>query len=180
MRIRIRAFPFLVLVAAGCTASMPSATAFEFMKPKSGEPLTVGCKSFEPNGPIPVDYTRYGSSKTPVVTWSDVPAGTKSLALILEDPDAPGGSPFVHWVVTNIDPAAKQIPGSGQDGANSEGVLGYIGPKPQDASTHHYYFELFALDEMLPSTAKSRDDVMKAMLDHVIAKGEFVSTYQKP
>lgn len=155
--------------------------AYDRLRSASDNVIDIGCKSFPPNGPIPRQFSSYGQSLTPEITWSHVPTDAKSLLLLVEDPDAPGASqPFVHWLVTNIEPTAKEVPGSGLQGDNSTGSTGYYGPKPPDASPHRYYFELFALDEMLPSSVKDRDSAVAAMQGHVVAKGEFVGTFQKP
>ena len=169
------------VVLTGCgSGNTPSTVAFDLPQTATKEMLVVGCNSFPPNGAIPEDFSAYGASMIPEVTWANVPAGAKSLLFMIEDPDAPGAKPFVHWVVTNIDPKAAQIPGAGTAERNSNGEAKYYGPHPPAGPEHHYHFEMFALDETVGPDVQDRDSAVAAMAGHVVAKGEFVATYAKP
>ena len=134
-----------------------------------------------------VKNTCDGQDISPKISWSGIPNGTKSLALIVEDPDAPGGL-FVHWVIYNIDPSLKGLPegvpkvekveGIGIQGINSFGRIGYGGPCPPKGSTHRYIFRLYALKEPLSlGSGVSRNDLLRAMEGKVIATGETTVKY---
>lgn len=142
--------------------------------------LFVESTVFSHNGHIPLQYTCEGENINPPLIVSDVPDGTRSLALIMEDPDAPKGT-FYHWVAWNIVPnepiAENSIPG--QSGINSFGKTGYGGPCPP-SGTHRYYFKVFALDSMLDLPAGAdRQALLDAMQGHVLASGELMGRYKK-
>lgn len=144
-----------------------------------------------PNISINVDFsiknTCDGQDISPRISWSGVPNNTKSLALIVEDPDAPGGL-FVHWVIYNIDPSLKGLPegipktevvsGIGLQGVNSFGKIGYGGPCPPRGSTHRYIFRIYALKETVQlGPGASRNDLLRAMEGKIIAVGETTVKY---
>jgi Raf kinase inhibitor-like YbhB/YbcL family protein len=144
-----------------------------------------------PNISINVDFsiknTCDGQDISPRISWSGVPNNTKSLALIVEDPDAPGGL-FVHWVIYNIDPSLKGLPegipktefvsGIGLQGVNSFGKIGYGGPCPPRGSTHRYIFRIYALKETVQlGPGASRNDLLRAMEGKIIAVGETTVNY---
>jgi Raf kinase inhibitor-like YbhB/YbcL family protein len=148
------------------------------------ESLTVTSKSFASNGTIPVDYTCDGIDKSPPLTWSAPPAGTRSLAVVVDDPDAPGGD-FTHWLVFGLRPDSLAI-GEAVDpaalgafsGMNGFNRIGYSGPCPPRMELHHYYFNVFALDSPLEAKpGAARDIVDSAMAGHVLAKGTLVGTF---
>jgi Raf kinase inhibitor-like YbhB/YbcL family protein len=142
--------------------------------------LSVSSPSFEANGFIPKKYTCQGENINPGIFIGNIPAGTKSLAIIVDDPDAPDGI-FVHWVVWNIDPATPITENSvpGMEGTNSFGVRNYNGPCPP-SGVHRYFFKVFALDDMLNiKQGVNEHAVQKAMKDHILASGELVGKYQK-
>ena len=146
--------------------------------------------SFPEWGEIPARYSGEAGI-SPELSWDDVPSGTKELAILCEDPDAPMPRPFVHWVLYGLSPAARELPegmsrtvltGGAIEGKSSAGTLGFMGPKPPPGhGVHHYHFELFALDEPagLPPGA-DREALLKAMKGHVLSWGEVVGTYQVP
>lgn len=146
--------------------------------------MTLTSQSFKDNQPLPKDCGAEAGNKSPELQWSKAPANTNSFALIVEDPDAPGPNPFVHWVLFNIPPNTKEIlPGQAPPGSvagqNGSGSNGYYGPNPP-SGTHHYHFRLYALDTELGLKAgASRDDVVKAMDGHELAAGEIVGLYTK-
>ena len=142
--------------------------------------LQVQSVAFSHNGHIPPKYTCEGENINPSLEVNNVPEGTKSLALIMEDPDAPNGT-FDHWIVWNISPneaiAEQSIPGI--SGTNSFGKTGYGGPCPPSGS-HRYFFKMFALDTELDLQAGSdKNALFEAMEEHILAQGELMGHYQK-
>ena len=142
--------------------------------------LTVKSPAFETNRLIPAKYTCEGDEVNPPLTIEGVPPGTKTLPLIIDDPDAPRGT-FDHWVVWDTSPAGKIAENSvpGTEGLNSAGERGYMGPCPP-SGTHRYFFKVYALDTKLGLKLDARKrDVEKAMENHVLAKGELVGLYSR-
>jgi len=144
------------------------------------------------HGTISKVQSEYGDGVSPEIWWDPV-EGSESYALILEDPDAPTPTPFVHWVAYNIPADRTSLPEGLQkqaelseldgllQGKTSKGNIGYFGPRPPVGDPpHHYHFQVFALDRKLdvPPGAE-RDDVLAAMNGHVLAAGELVGTYQQ-
>jgi Raf kinase inhibitor-like YbhB/YbcL family protein len=146
--------------------------------------------AFSPGGEIPSRYTCEGKDAAPPLAWRDVPAGARSLALIVDDPDAPDPAKpqrtWVHWVVVDIPPAAqglpeggKPLPAGARDGTHDWGRPGYGGPCPP-IGRHRYFFKLYALDGTLPDLASPKKaDLEQALTGHVVAQCELVGTYQK-
>jgi len=138
---------------------------------------------FEPNQPIPSKYTCDEENVNPPLEIEDVPKEAESLALIVDDPDAPGKS-WVHWVVWNIDPKTKGIleaslPQGGQEGVTDFGRTGYGGPCPASGQ-HHYFFKLYALDKKLElGDNATRADLEKAMQGHILAEAELIGLYKR-
>jgi Raf kinase inhibitor-like YbhB/YbcL family protein len=140
--------------------------------------------AFEHDGLIPKKYTCDGGDINPELQVQNVPAEAKSLALILHDPDAPMPGGFTHWVVWNISPGTtlikdESVPPGSIEGRNGAGRIGYIGPCPP-SGTHHYHFQLYALDGMLdlPATAMLAD--VQAEIDsHLIEKTDLVGLYAR-
>ena len=128
-------------------------------------------------------YTCEGDNVSPPLTFSDVPPETKSLALIMDDPDAPNGT-FTHWVLYDMDPNTAELaentpPASGKSGLSGYGKTGYGGPCPP-SGTHHYHFKLYALDaETGLAEGASKSEVESAMEGHVISGVETVGLYAK-
>jgi Raf kinase inhibitor-like YbhB/YbcL family protein len=150
--------------------------------------IEVSSSAFEDGEAIPVVYSCDGSDISVPLSWGDPPAGTGAFALIVDDPDAPGGT-FTHWVLFNVPPGARQleegIPGQGQlasgalQGKNGFGEVGYGGPCPPAGAPHHYRFTLYALDGPLDLDAgASKARVLDAMQGHVLAEGRLTGTYQ--
>ncbi|HEY3817500.1 MAG TPA: YbhB/YbcL family Raf kinase inhibitor-like protein [Polyangiaceae bacterium] len=146
--------------------------------------LSVTSKAFAPNGAIPVDYTCDGADRSPPLTWSAPPAGTKALAIQLDDPDATSGD-FTHWLAFNLAPGTMRLPEGvesgalgGEEGTNSFGRLGYSGPCPPRHEMHRYAFHVFAVDAPLTlHPGASRDQFDDAMSQHVLAEGVLVGTF---
>ena len=138
---------------------------------------------FENNGNIPSKYTCDGENVNPPLEISEVPENTKSLVLIVDDPDAPMGT-WVHWTVWNISPKTTEIsensvPEGAVEGITDFGKPGYGGPCPP-SGTHRYFFKLYALDTTLDlgSSAKAKD-IEKAMEGHILDKAELVGLYSR-
>jgi hypothetical protein len=143
--------------------------------------LTVKSSAFENNKVIPVKYSCDGDEVNPPLTINDVPLGTKTLVLIVDDPDAPRGT-FDHWIVWNIPPTGKieerSVPGT--EGLNSDGQRSYIGMCPP-SGTHRYFFKVYALDtelELNPNATRKKD-LEKAMQGHILAKGELIGLHKR-
>jgi len=147
-----------------------------------GVKMKITSSAFQGGANIPSKFTCDGSDTSPPLQIADVPSGAKSLALIVDDPDAPGGL-FTHWMVWNIPPDAGAIgEGStpkGAQGTNDFGKSGYGGPCPPSGA-HRYYFKVFALDRELdlPSGAKRRQ-LDAAMKGHIVAEGELMGRYSR-
>ena len=147
--------------------------------------LTITSPAFKNNAPIPMKYTCEGQSVNPPLVFGGVPAGAKSLALIVEDPDVPKSlmpsGVFDHWVLWDLPAAAKGI-GEGErkaEGVNGTGMPGYVGPCPPDRS-HRYFFKLYALDTMLTGkTIADKAGLLAAMQGHIVGQAELIGTYDK-
>jgi Raf kinase inhibitor-like YbhB/YbcL family protein len=141
--------------------------------------------AFTANGPIPKKYTGEGADVSPPLAWSGVPHGTKELALICDDPDAPTPKPWVHWVVYRIPPTRSGLPENADDnfahGQNDFGTVGYGGPKPPEGhGMHHYRFHLYALDQpTVASPGLTKEQLLAAMRGHILAETELVGTYER-
>jgi hypothetical protein len=154
-------------------------------------PLAIKSTAFAPNGAMSTKYTCEGDDVSPGLEWSGVPEGAKSLALIVDDPDAPDPAApkmvYVHWVLYDIPASATglpegvtaaQLPKGARDGKNDFGKTGYGGPCPP-IGRHRYFFKLYALDTMLGDLgAATKPQVEAAMRGHVLEQAEVVGTYQ--
>jgi Raf kinase inhibitor-like YbhB/YbcL family protein len=170
----------------------PQPLAIDLLKPRQAQKLQVTAAGFPQNGGIPFKHSAFGEDISPALSWSGAPDGTKSFAILMEDPDATMPKPFVHWIAYNIPPSVMELreglPGTPKlempamlQGKNSVGRVGYFGPKPSDDAVHHYHFQVFALDTMLMlDPNKDRQTVVEAMKDHVLASGEAVGTFRNP
>jgi Raf kinase inhibitor-like YbhB/YbcL family protein len=142
--------------------------------------LKISSPEFTHEGYIPEKYTCEGENISPPITIRELPKGTTSLAMIMEDPDAPGGI-FDHWVVWNIRPTEviKENSLPGITAKNSRGEYRYTGPCPP-SGTHRYFFKVYALDTLLDlDDDADKKIVEQALHDHVIAYGELMGLYQK-
>lgn len=150
--------------------------------------MEITSPAFEQNQPIPAIHSRKGGDISPPLQLSNVPAGTKSLALIVDDPDAPGKT-FVHWLIWNIPPDTKELPEGinkkssislGVEGINHYENLGYAGPCPPHGNRHRYYFKLYALNTTLSlPPGSSKLHLEEAMKDHILQKAELMGTFQQ-
>ena len=143
--------------------------------------LTVKSPSFQHINPIPKKYSCDGEGTNPPITIEGIPKEAKTLALVMDDPDAPGGT-FDHWVVWNISPFTTTITENsvpGIEGLNSSRKQGYTGPCPP-SGTHRYFFKVYALNielNLAPKTTKR--DLEKVMQGHILAKGELIGLYHR-
>jgi Raf kinase inhibitor-like YbhB/YbcL family protein len=154
-----------------------------------GTTMTIELQSpaFQEGETIPKQYTGDGKDTSPPLRWPDPPAGTKSFALICDDPDAPRGT-WTHWVLYNLPsdrrqldegvPARETIDGGAKQGKNDFGKVGYGGPAPPAGKPHRYHFRLYALDREvdLPAGA-GRQLLLGVMKGHVLAEGQLMGRY---
>lgn len=154
--------------------------------------MTLTSSAFAAGASIPAMYTCEGANVSPPLAWAGVPAGAKSLALVVADPDAPDPKAprmtWVHWVLYDLPPDAKALreavsaralPAGTREGANDWGKTGYGGPCPP-IGRHRYVHTLYALDAVLPDLGSpSRAKLLAAMEGHVLATAELIGTYQK-
>lgn len=188
-------FLSVLLIIGGCTSISNSGAAPQPVQ--SGQPVQSAAPSttfrlsvdaLGAGAPLPDAYTCKGAGESPPVSWSGIPDGAKSLVLILEDPDAPGGV-FTHWLVFNIPPQsggiekgqsfAKIIANGAQQGESTPGSRGYYYPCPPPGSTHRYIFRLYALDDVLVLPAADRTTIDKALTGHTVARTEFLTTVSR-
>jgi Raf kinase inhibitor-like YbhB/YbcL family protein len=153
-------------------------------------PLTLTSPVFAHQADIPAKYTCEGSDISPPLAWSGIPAGTQSLALIVDDPDAPDPAApkrtWVHWVLYNLPPtgkglgeAVRALPAGTLEGLTDWNRTGYGGPCPP-IGRHRYFFKLYALDALLPDLGKpTKAKLEQAMARHILAQAELIGLYQK-
>ncbi len=147
--------------------------------------IRIASTAFEADRPIPKQYTGEGPDVSPPLAWSGVPAPTKELALLCDDPDAPTSEPWVHWILCKLSPTLTGLKegdkGGGVEGKNSFEKIGYGGPlPPRGDGMHHYHFKLYALDQALGVAAGlSKDQLLAAMKGHILAQGELIGTYER-
>jgi Raf kinase inhibitor-like YbhB/YbcL family protein len=154
---------------------------------KMPQSLRVSSPAFGANGSIPAEHTSDGADVPPKLAWSSPPPGTKSIAILVEDPDAPNpgtARTWVHWVVTGISPMqttldGSHLPSGAVEGVNDWGQRRWMGPNPP-YGRHRYFFKVFALDIALASPNMRRPALLAAMKGHVLARGELIGTYAKP
>lgn len=173
------------LLALIGVALLGSSTA----RPQSTDRKTMKIESqaFQADGMIPTSYSCDGQDTSPPLSWDAPPEGAQSLALIVDDPDAPGRT-FVHWVLYDIPPETQQLPegvgsestpGGGIQGKNDFGNIGYGGPCPPSGS-HRYFFKLYALDRQLGlDTGATKAQLEAAMSGHILATAELIGRYSR-
>ncbi len=172
----------------GSSVARPEVNA---AKKEVSMPMTLSSPAFAAGAPIPVRHTCDGEDRSPELRFADPPAGTKTFALIVNDPDAPVGD-WVHWILFDV-PAGvaalpEGVPGDGalgepagaRQGKNDFRRIGWGGPCPPPGSPHRYYFRLYALDTALALPAgATRSEVERAMKGHVLAQAETWGTYAR-
>ncbi len=151
--------------------------------------FTMKSQAFQEGGWIPSQCTCDGKDLSPDLAWSGAPDGTKSFALICEDPDAPMGT-WIHWVVFNIParlsrlpmgvPTTRELAEGARQGLNDFHRIGYGGPCPPKGSTHRYFFTLYALDTILSLDPGIRkEDLLRAMKGHVLSETRLMGRYRR-
>ena len=189
----------VVVISGGCTSTAP--LPFSPASPATAQPalqqtpssalfaaFTLRVESLAPAPSLPEVSSCKGASESPAVSWAAIPSGTKSLVLILDDPDAPAGT-FTHWIVYNIPPEsgglaraqpnAKVLASGAQQGDTSAGSLGYYPPCPPIGTTHRYIFRLYAVDMDIVQPTADRHSIDRALAGHTIAKTEFTTTFTR-
>jgi Raf kinase inhibitor-like YbhB/YbcL family protein len=151
--------------------------------------FALSSKSFPNGGEIPRKFTCDGADVSPEQAWTGAPGGTKSFALIADDPDAPSGT-WTHWVLYDLSPEANNLaegtvkqpdlPNGARQGRNDFGKIGYNGPCPPPGKPHRYFFKLYALDSKLNLKPGARkQEVERAMAGHTLGKAEWMGQYKR-
>jgi Raf kinase inhibitor-like YbhB/YbcL family protein len=167
------------IITVGCVIATAALATFA----AGGTKMRISSPAFQEGGTIPEKFSKNGQNLNPELRIEGMPAEAKSLALIVDDPDAPVGL-FTHWLVWNIDPKTTEIgensvPQGAVQGTNDFPGQRYDGPQPP-SGTHRYYFKIFALDKTLDLKAGAkRREVDAAMKSHVIAQGQLMGKYSK-
>jgi len=189
----------LILVfLCGCSGTAPSSSGSPDTTTATAAPAATGSPAPDtftltvdgvPAGSVlPQQYTCTGSSTTPGISWTNVPAGTKSLVFILDDPDAPSGM-FTHWLLYNIpatalsidpdQPNAKVLSDGTQVGTNTAGSRGYYPPCPPVGTTHRYVFRLYAVDMAISQPTADRSSIDWALDGHTLGKAQVTTTFTR-
>jgi Raf kinase inhibitor-like YbhB/YbcL family protein len=151
---------------------------------RADEPFRVSSPAFESRAAIPAEYSRRGGNQSPPLAFGAIPAGAKSLALVMDDPDAPAGD-WIHWLVANIPSTTAQLPAGKTPagavvGANSWGAARYDGPQPP-SGTHRYMIRVYALDAVLALEAGfTQGQLADAMKGHVLTQAQIEGTFRSP
>jgi Raf kinase inhibitor-like YbhB/YbcL family protein len=148
------------------------------------ETMAVTSPAFPPDGAIPARFTCSGEDVSPPLVWSKVPEGAAELALVVDDPDAPGGT-YVHWVVAHLDPelgglAEGALPAGAAELRNSAGEAAWAGPCPPEGPAHHYRFTVYVLTRRVEVTADAEPaDAIAAIEQAATARGRLVGTFAR-
>jgi Raf kinase inhibitor-like YbhB/YbcL family protein len=147
--------------------------------------VKVESPAFENHKQIPRKYTCEGENVSPPIVFRDLPRGTKSIALVMDDPDAPSGT-FDHWIIWNLSPDTKTLNESSHvsnEGKNGFRKIGYGGPCPPPGKPHHYHFKAYALDKTFTDAelpkGSSKEKLEEAMQKHILGQAELVGIYQR-
>jgi Raf kinase inhibitor-like YbhB/YbcL family protein len=155
---------------------------------KGGNTMKVESSAFSEGGLMSARFSCDGEDISPLLTWKEAPAGTRSFALICDDPDAPMGT-WIHWVIYNIPgnamqleeniPPHKELSNGTMQGTNSWSRIGYGGPCPP-SGTHRYFFKLYALDTMIElKPGVNKDQLFRAMAGHILAEAQLIGKYKR-
>jgi Raf kinase inhibitor-like YbhB/YbcL family protein len=156
---------------------------------KEAYAMKLTSPAFGDGQPIPGKHTCDGADVSPPLNWSEAPPGTRSFALICDDPDAPVGT-WVHWVIYNLAPTTaelpemvaptEQLPGGAKQGLNDFRRVGYGGPCPPPGRPHRYFFKLYALDTALALRSRAtKADLVRAMDGHILAEAQLMGTFRR-
>jgi hypothetical protein len=151
--------------------------------------MNLSSTAFKEGETIPKQHTADGKDTSPPLAWNDAPAGTRSFALICDDPDAPRGT-WVHWVLFNLSPqtthlpegipATKSLPDGTRQGTNDFKKVGYGGPAPPPGKPHRYFFKLYSLDTMLNlAEGATKQQLVGAMKGHILGESQLMGKYQR-
>ena len=181
-----------LLLAAATLAAMtfPMST---LAAQAAGGTLTVSSPAFKDGRPIPDEFTAYGKGRSIPLSWSKLPSGTRSIAIVMDDPDAKTPRPFVHWLIYDISADIQSLdaglpttprldhPQGALQGTNGRKSIGYFGPRPpQGDPPHHYQITVYALGQALKlEPGVDEDTLIGAMKGHLLGQGRLVGTVQK-
>lgn len=188
MKTLLASLLMIILLAACSSPSGDSDDGSEGLPTSYPRGFSLTSEAFEEGGAIPEANSCDGVSDSPPLAWEEPPDGVLSFALIMRDPDAPGGD-FVHWILYNIPPGVSDLPATlpglggiahtGEHGVNSTGTQSYIGPCPP-SGTHRYFFTLYALDtELAFDAAPDAAELTSAMEGHVLGQAILMGTYER-
>ncbi len=181
MSLKLLLLILLLAIVSGCIAKEKEVNNME--------KISISSEAFNDGGTIPDEYTCEGEDISPPLSWQGLPDGTKSIALIMDDPDASGRA-FVHWVIYNISgstqklakgiPKKEKLADGSLQGMTDFGKAGYGGPCPPPGKPHRYIFKIYAIDKILDLPSKaSKEDAETAMKGHILAKGELIGKYAR-
>jgi Raf kinase inhibitor-like YbhB/YbcL family protein len=179
-------------------AALISLAAASTLTAADGDPkmsIVITSSAFAADQPIPQKYTGDGQDVSPPLAWSNVPAGTRELALVCDDPDAPTPEPWVHWVIYKLPADASGLPEhvpprarpatprgalQGRNSWTTGSTIGYRGPAPPPGKVHHYRFHVYALDAPLPLDPElDKKRLLAAMQGHILGEGVLTGTYRR-
>lgn len=172
-------FLILILMVPACSPDIGQ----EVQERRGEMEIRLISSAFAEGEMIPEKYTCDAENVSPPLSWSEIPEGTESLALIVDDPDAPAGT-WVHWVLYNIPTDQNGLSegeeGVGIEGKNNFGNLGYGGPCPPKGPAHRYFFKIYALAAVLAlDPGETKENLERAMGAHVLAQGQLIGKYQR-
>jgi Raf kinase inhibitor-like YbhB/YbcL family protein len=188
---RLIVFVFALLLLCACGLNGQTRQTGQTTQSAQSNPATtkfqLASSAFSAGGMIPKQFSCEGTDGSPQLNWSGVPSAAHSLALIMDDPDAPAGT-WVHWVLYNLPASAKelaegvekqeQLADGTLQGRNSFGKAGYGGPCPPPGNPHRYFFKIYALDLKLDLKAgASKDELEQAMKGHILGQAELIGKY---
>ena len=176
----------LLVLFSGCISNQPEQKT-QTKEETTIQQISISSDAFNDSTSIPVEHTCDGEDRSPPLSWNTVPAGTQSIALIVDDPDAPGKT-WVHWVIYNLPANTTGLPGAvpknktlddgSLQGKNDFGRIGYNGPCPPPGKPHRYFFRVYALDTALSlKSGATKSQLESAMSGHILAQGEMVGKY---
>ena len=175
------------LLFVGCARPQPQIAKPASIPKEDKAEIKLTSAAFKDRQSIPAPYTCDGVNISPPLEWSGLPKATKTVAIVVDDPDAPSGT-WVHWVLYNLPadniglvenvPASENLKAGGFQGKNDFGKIGYGGPCPP-SGTHRYFFKIYALDSELSLKAgATKAELMKAMEGHIVLEGQLMGTYR--
>ena len=182
--------PATAIIALCVTPSETRTFAISSILAEQPMSLTISSPSFTNGGPIPRKFTCDAADVSPQLSWTDPPAGTKSFALLVDDPDAPVGN-WNHWAMWNLPVTLRSLPegvsktarlpnNGGEKGMNDFHKVGYNGPCPPAGKPHRYYFKLFALDTTVHLKSEDgKPELEKAMKGHILDQAEWMGRYKR-